>query len=180
MRLTATTRVIAVAVLLLVATAILWWGIGFHLGNALVGRTSAWRGSFGYGPLGLMRLFALALVVAVTLATAASVPAQFRWLTLVGLALAAVLLYGDRSRGDIVAVVLLVFGAAATAESSGTQRLVGALAIAVVISFAALVDLPLDTPQQIIAVLVRAAFFYAPLLLAPAYVERYALARVAR
>ena len=180
MRLTPTTRLIALAVLLLVATAVVWWGVGFHLGSALLDRASAWRSSFGYGPLGLMRLFALAIVVAVTLATAASVPPQFRWLTLAALALGAVLLYGDRSRGDIVAVVLLVFGAAAMAESSGVQQLVGALAIAVVISFAALADLALDGPQLAIAVLVRAAFFYAPLLLGPAYLERYALRRLAR
>lgn len=180
MRLTPTTRLIALAVLLLVATAALWWGVGFHVGSALLDRASTFRASFGYGPLGLMRLFALAIVVAVTLAAAASVPAQFRWLTLAALALGAVLLYGDKSRGDIVAVVLLVFGTAAMAESNGVQQLVAAVAIAVVISFAALADLALGTPQKIIAVLVRAAFFYAPLLLAPAYLERYALKRFAR
>jgi hypothetical protein len=180
MRLTPTTRLIALAVLLLVATGVVWWGVGFHLGSALLDRAFAWRASFGYGPLGLIRLFALAIVVVVTLATAASVPAQFRWLTLVALALGAVLLYGDRSRGDVVAVVLLVFGTAAMSESSGGQHHVGAFAIAVVIAFAALADVALGTPQKIIAVLVRAAFFYAPLLLAPPYLERYALKRVAR
>jgi hypothetical protein len=180
MRLTPTTRLIALAVLLLVATAACWWGVGFHLGSALLDRASAWRASFGYGPLGLMRLFALAIVVAVTLATAASVPSQFRWLALAALALGAVLLHGDRGRGDVVAVVLLVFGTAAMAESSGVQQLVGALALAVVISFAALADLALDGPRLAIAVLVRAAFFYAPLLVGPAYLERYALRRVAR
>lgn len=180
MRLTPTARLIALAVLLLAATGIVWWGVGYNLGSALLDRASAWRGSFGYGPLALVRLFALALVVVVTLFTAGSVPGQFRWLTLVALALGAVLLYGDRSRGDIVAVVLLVFGTAAMSESSGVQQLVGALAIAVVIPFAALADLALDGPQLVIAVVVRAAFFYAPLLLGPTYLERYALKRVAR
>ncbi len=180
MRFTPTTRLIAVAVLVLVATAVVWWGIGFRIGGVLLGGASAWTSSFGYGPLGLMRLFALAIAVTVTMAVATSVSPQARWVALAALALGAVLLYGDRSRGDMIAVVLLVFAAAAMSESSGTQQLVAAAAIAVVISFAALADLPVATPQKILAVLVRAAFFYAPLLLGPTYLERYALKRVAR
>jgi hypothetical protein len=180
MRFTPTTRLIALAVLLLVATAIVWWGIGFPVGSALLDGAAAWRKSFAYGPIGLMRLFALALVVPVTMAVATSVSPQVRWLALAALALGAVLLYGDLGRGDVVAVVLLVFAAAAMSESSGTQQIVAAAAIAVVISFAALADLPVSTPQKILAVLVRAAFFYAPLLLGPTYLERWALKRVAK
>lgn len=179
MRLTPTTRLLALAVLLLAATAVVWWGVGFHVGSALLDGAAAWK-ALGYGPLGLMRLFALALVVIVTVSVASSVPAQFRWLALAAIALGAVMLHGDRSRGDMVAVVVLVFAAAAMTESSGTSQLVAGLAIAVVISFAALADLAVATPQKVIAVLVRAAFFYAPLLLGPTYLERWALRRVAK
>lgn len=180
MRFTPTTRLIALAVLLLVVTAVVWWGVGFHIGGALLNGASAWKSTFGYGPLGLMRLFALAIVVTVTMAVATSVSPQVRWLALAAIALGAVLLYGDRSRGDIVAVVLLVFAAAAMSESNGMHQLVAAAVIAIVISFAALSDLAVATPQKILAVLVRAAFFYAPLLLGPTYLERWALKRVAR
>jgi len=180
MRLTPTTRLITLAVLLLVVTAVVWWGVGFPIGGALLDGASAWRNNFGYGTLALMRLFALAIAVSVTLAVVASVSPQVRWLALAALALGAVLLYGDRSRGDMVGVVLLVFGAAAMSETNGTQQLVAAAAIAVVISFAALADLTLATPQKIIAVLVRAVFFYAPLLLGPTYLERWVLKRVAK
>ncbi len=178
MKFTQTTRLIAVAVLILVATAIIWWGIGFNLGSAIV-EHSAWR-SFAYGPVGLMRLFALAIVVPVTIAVVASVSPQARWLAVAAIALGAVLFYGDRSRGDVVAVVLVVLAAAAMSETSGTQQIVAAVVTAVVISFAALSDLDMTAAQKGLAILVRAVFFYTPLLLGPTYVERYALRRVAR
>ncbi len=180
MRLTPTTRVIAVSVLLLAATALIWWGVGFPLGSALLGGAAAWRGAFGYGPLGLMRLFALAIAVPVTIAVVASASPQTRWMAIAALALGAVLLYGDRSRGDMVAVVLLVLAAAAMSETTGTHQLVSAAAVAVVISFAALSDLSLPPAQRVLAIVVRAAFFYLPLLVGPALLERHALRRVAR
>jgi hypothetical protein len=180
MRFTPTTRLIAVAVLLALATAAVWWGVGFHLGSALLDGASAWRSSFGYGPLGLMRLFALAITVPVTIAVVTSVSPQTRWIAIAALAFGAVLLYGDRSRGDIVAVVVFVLAAAAMSETAGRQQAVAAVVTAVVIAFAALADLSLSTPQKVLAVLVRAVFFYAPLLLGPTYLERYALKRVAR
>ncbi len=180
MRLTPTTRVIAVSVLLLVATAILWWGVGFHVGSALLDGASAWRGAFGYGPVGLMRLFALAIAVPVTIAVVGSASAQARWMAIAALAFGTVLLYGDKSRGDVVAVVLLVLAAAAMAETSGRQQLLSAAAVALVIAFAALSDLSLSTPQLVLAILVRAIFFYVPLLVGPALLERHALRRLAR
>jgi hypothetical protein len=180
MRFTPTTRLIALAVLLVVSTALAWWGIGFHLGSALLDGASPWRSSFGYGPLGLMRLFALAITVLVTLAVVTSTSQQTRWLAIAAVAFGAVLLYGDKSRGDIVAVVVFVLAAAAMSETSGREQVIAALATAVVIAFAALSDLSLATPHKVLAVLVRALFFYAPLLLGPTYLERYALKRVAR
>lgn len=180
MRLTPTTRLIAVSVLLLAATALIWWGVGFPIGSALLDGASQWRTAFGYGPVGLMRLFALAIAVPVTIAVVASSSAQVRWLAIAALAFGAVLLYGDRSRGDIIGVVLLVLAAAAMAETSGTQQLVSAGAIALVIAFAALSDLTLPSPQMALAIVVRAAFFYVPLLVGPALLERYALKRVAK
>lgn len=178
MKLTQTTRLIAVAVLILVGTAIIWWGVGFHLGSAIV-EHSSWR-AFGYGPVGLMRLFALAIIVPVTIAVVTSASPQARWLAVAAIALGAVLLYGDRSRGDVVAVVLVVLAAAAMSETSGTQQIVAAVVTAVVISFAALSDVDMPAAQKGLAILVRAVFFYTPLLLGPTYVERYALKRVAK
>ncbi|HET8541629.1 MAG TPA: hypothetical protein VFL83_17255 [Anaeromyxobacter sp.] len=180
MRLTPTTRLIAVAVLLLVATGIIWWGVGFHIGSALLDGASAWRSSFGYGPLGVTRLFALALTVPVTIAVVTSASQQTRWFAIAALAFGAVLLYGDRSRGDMIAVVVLVLGAAATSEASGRQQVLAAIATALVIAFAAVSDLSLATPQKVLAAIVRALFFYVPLLLGPSVLERYALRRVAR
>lgn len=180
MRFTPTTRVIAIAVLLVAATAIVWWGVGFPLGTALLDGSSAWRNAFGYGPLGVMRLFALAIVVPVTAAVVTSAPPQSRWLSIALLAFGAVLLYGDRSRGDIVAVVVFVLAVAAMTESSGTSQAIGAVAIAIVVSFAALQDLSLAPAEKALAVAVRAIFFYVPLLLGPSYLERYALKRLAR
>ncbi len=180
MRLTPTTRVIAVSVLLLFATALIWWGVGFPIGSALLRDHSAWRSQFGYGSVGLMRLFALAIAVPVTIAVVSSSSAQARWMAIAALALGAVLLYGDRSRGDMIAVVLLVIAAAAMAETSGTHQLVSAAVVAFVIAFAALADLSLPPPQLVVAIIVRAAFFYVPLLVGPALLERYALKRVAR
>lgn len=180
MRFTPTTRLIALAVLLLVSTGLLWWGVGFHVGSALLDGSSVWGKSFGYGPLGIMRLFALAIVVPVTIAVVTSVPPQTRWLSLAAVAFGAVLLYGDQSRGDIIGVVVLVLAVAAMTESNGTSQAVGAVAIALVISFAALQDLAVPTAQKTMAVVVRALFFYVPLLLGPTYLERHALKRLAR
>jgi hypothetical protein len=180
MRFTQTTRLLAIAVLLLAATALIWWGVGFHVGSALLDGSLTWRRSFGFGPLGLLRLFALAIAVAVTLAVVASVPAHARWLSLAAIALGAVLLYGDQGRGDIIGVVLFVFAVAAVSESSGTPQILAAVGVAVVVAFASIVDAPLSTPQKSMAIVVRAVFFYTPLLLGPTYLERYALRRAAK
>lgn len=176
MRLTPVARVVAVAVLLLVATAILWWVAGYRIGAALLNDAPAWR-AYGYGALGLVRLFALALAVPVAIAVAASAGAQVRWLALAAIAFGAVLLYGDRSPGDVLAVVLLVLGAAAVSEAAGTQQLVVAAAAAVLVAIAAISDLHLETGQRIIAIVVRAAFFYLPLLIGPSLIDRHVLKR---
>jgi hypothetical protein len=101
-------------------------------------------------------------------------------MAIAALAFGAVLLHGDLSRGDIVAVVLLVLAAASMTETSGNQQLVSAAAIAVIIAFAAVWDLPLTKPRMLVAIVVRAAFFYLPLLVGPALLERHALRRLAR
>ena len=124
MRFTPTTRLVAVAVLLLVGTAVIWWFVGFPIGNALLDGASAWRSSFGYGPLGLMRLFALALVVPVTMAIVTSASPQTRWLAIAAVAFGAVMLYGDKSRGDIVGVVLFVLATASSAIRLPTPGIV--------------------------------------------------------
>ena len=55
-----------------------------------------------------------------------------------------------------------------------------AVAISIVIAFAALADLPLQTPQLVIAIVVRAVFFYVPLLVGPTYLEKYVLRRITK
>ncbi len=179
MRFTQTARLIAIAVLLLVATAVIWWGIGFRLGEVLLDNASAWR-TFEYGAMPLVRLFALAIIVPVTIAVVGSASPQGRWIALAAVAIGAVLLYGDRDRSDVVSVVLFVLAAAAVSEASGTQQIATAVITAVVVSFAALADLSVPTAQKAFAILVRAVFFYTPLLLGPTYVDRYALKRVSK
>lgn len=180
MRLTPTTRLVAVAVLLTATTAIVWWAVGFPIGSALLDSAPAWRKAYAYSPAGLVRLLALAITVPFTAAVVGSATPQSRWLALAGVAFGAVILYGDRSSGDMVAVVLLVLGAAAMTETSGTAQIVVALAISVLIVFAALSDIGVGTFPRILATLIRAVFFYAPLLLGPVYLERYVLKRIAK
>ncbi len=178
MRFTQTSRLIAVAVLLVVATAIAWWGVGYHLGAALVNDASAWH-YFSYGASGLVRLFALAIIVLVTLAVAASSSPQMRWIAIGAVAIGAVLLYGDQDRADVVGVVLFVLSVVAVSEAGGTQQITTALVTAIVVSFVSLSDLPLPVAQKTFAILIRAIFFYTPLLLGPAYLERYVMKRIA-
>ncbi len=179
MRFTQTARLMAIAVLLLVATAVIWWGIGYRLGAVLLDDASAWR-SFDYGPQSLVRLFTLAIIVTLTIAVVTSASPQARWFTLAAVAVGAVFIYGDKSRIEAVSVVLFVLAAAAVAEASGTQQITAALVTAVIVSFVALADMPVLTAQKALAILVRAVFFYVPLLLGPTYVERYVLRRVAK
>jgi len=180
MRLTPTSRVLVVAVLLLVATAVLWWAIGFPVGSALLDDAPAYRRAFGYGPLGLARLFALALAVPFSLAAAGAAAGPSRWLVLAAMAFGAVLLHGDHSTADALAVALLVLAASAVTEASGASQLVVAGIAAVVVAATALWDLGLGTPQRILAILVRALFYYVPLLIGPALLERQVLRRIAK
>lgn len=180
MKLTPTSRLVALSVLLAAATGLLWWIVGFPLGRALLDGAPAWARGFGYGNAGLLRLLALALVVPFTATVATSVPPQTRWVALAAIAFGAVLLHGDRSQADVVAVVFLVLGAAAVSESSGGPQAIAGVAIAVVVAFAALSDVALGTSQKVFAVLVRAVFYYAPLLLGPTYLERFVLKKIAR
>jgi hypothetical protein len=180
MRLTPTARLLVVAVLLLVATALLWWLVGFPIGNALLGDAAAFRRAFGYGPLGFLRLFALAVALPFSLAAVGAAAAPSRWLVLTAMAFGAVLLHGDTSTADALAVALLVLVAAAVSESGGTSQIVVAAVGALVVAVAALWDLPLGTPQRVLALVVRALFYYVPLLLGPALLERHVLRRIAK
>lgn len=180
MRLTPTSRVLAVAVLLLVATALLWWVVGFPIGSALLDGAPTFRKAFGYGTLGLLRLLALSLAVTFSLAAVGAAGGPSRWLVLAAMAFGAVLLHGDTSTADALAVTLLVIGAAAVAESGGTSQLVVAALSALLVALVALWDLPFGTPQRILAVVVRALFYHLPLLLGPALLERHVLSRITK
>jgi len=180
MRLTPTSRILVVAVLLLVVTSLLWWLIGFPIGGALLDDAPAYRRAFGYGPLGLARLFALAVAVPFSLTAVGAAAGPSRWLVLAAMAFGAVLLHGDHSTADALAVVLLVLAASAVAESAGVSQIVVAAAAALVVAATALWDLGLGTPQRILAIVVRALFYYVPLLLGPALLERHVLRRIAK
>ena len=180
MSLTATTRLLAVAVLLALATALVWWLVGFPLGKALLDGASPWTRGFSYEFPDLVRLLALAVTVVLTGAVAGSASPQTRWLAIAAVALGAAVLFAERGVGDTVAVVLLVLGAAAMTETEGAAQAVAAAAIAVLVAFAATGDLALGTSQKVFAVLLRALFFYAPLLLGPAYLDRFVVARTGR
>lgn len=177
MRLTPTLRLVAVSVLLAAATALLWWLVGFPLGRGLLDSAPAWSRSFDYGEPELMRLLALAITVTLTGAVATSVSPQARWLAVAALALGAAVLFGERDAGGVVAIVLFVLAAASMSETSGVGQAVAAVAISVLVAFAALGDLRLGTAQKVFAVLVRAVFYYAPLLLGPTYLERWVVGR---
>ncbi len=180
MRLTQTLRVLAVAVLLLLGTAVLWWLVGYPIGKGILGETGnlgAFRRSFGYDERHVVRLFALALAVPVTQAIAAAAPAQARWMMLAATALGAALLYDDKSGGAVLGVALFVFAVAGVAEESGVAQIVAAVAAAVVVAFAFTIDSPFGAGEKMAVIALRAVFFFAPLLLGAGYVERYALQR---
>ena len=180
MRLTPTSRILVVAVLLLVGTAVLWWLVGFNIASALLDDAPAFRPAFRYGPLALARLFALAVAIPFSLAAVGAAAGPSRWLVLAAMAFGTVLLHGDTTTADALAVALLVLAAVAVSESTGTTRLVVAALAALLVAATALWDLGVDTAQRVIAMVVRALFYYVPLLLGPALLERHVIRRIAK
>jgi hypothetical protein len=77
-------------------------------------------------------------------------------------------------------VALLILAASAVDESAGNSRFVVAGLAALLVAATALWDLGLGTPQKILAIVVRALFYYAPLLLGPSLLERHVMRRFAK
>lgn len=182
MRLTPTLRAIAVAVLVFLATAAIWWLVGFQIGKGVLedaGGGVAWRSAFGFRDGGTARLLFLAILTVVAGAVAATVQGASRWPILAALALGAALVLGVRE-GGLAAVVLFVLAAGAVAEADAGARLVAAAVLALVVAFAEALDGSFTAGQGALAVLLRGLLFWLPLLAGPSLAERYVLGRTGR
>jgi hypothetical protein len=179
MRLAQTQRLLATAVLLLAGTAITWWLVGYPIGKGILdspGGLASFRRTYGFQESSVVWLFALALVVPVTRAVLASASPQARWLALLGVAVVAVLLLQEwDSTAGRLGVALFVLAVAAVAESDGTARIVVAIVAGAVVTFAFTVDSPFSLGELAAVVLLRAVFFFCPLLVGPHYVDAYVL-----
>ncbi len=183
MKLTATLRLLITAVLLAAGTALLWWLVGYTMGKGILGETgglASFRRAYGYEERALLQLLALALVAPLVQAIVGSAPAQGRWIALGAAALGAALLFGEKGTGSTLGVVLFAVAAAAAAESSGVAQLLAALFGAVIVAIAFVLELSVGTGEKLVVIALRALFFFAPLLLGSAYVERYVLGRLER
>lgn len=176
MRLAPVLRLLATAVLLLAGTGAIWWLVGFQIGKGVLSDTrglGTFRQAYGFEVRPFLDLLALALVVPVTREVRAEAQAgPARWLALAGVAFGAALLFGERGGGGAVSMALFVFAAAAAAEASGAVQIAAALAGALLVALAQALALPLDTGERLLAVALRAALFYGPLLLGPTWIDR--------
>ncbi len=179
MRLAQTQRLLATAVILLAGTAITWWLVGYPIGKGIIDSPdtlATFRRTYGFQQSSLVWLFALALVVPVTRAVLASVSPQGRWLALVAVAvLAVVLLQEWGSTAGRLGVALFVLAVAAVAESDGTARIVVAIIAGAIVTFAFTVDSSFSVGELVAVILLRAVFFFCPLLAGPHYVDAYVL-----
>ncbi len=181
MKLTPTLRLLVTAVVLAAGTALLWWLIGYTMGKGILAETGGlapFRHAYGYEERALLQLLSFALVAPLAQAIVGSAPTQGRWIALGAAALGAGLVFGGKEIGPTLGFALFVAAAAAAAESSGVAQLVAALFGAVVVAVAFVLELPVGTGEKLIVIALRALFFFGPLLLGSAYVERYVLARL--
>jgi len=178
MRLTPTARLVATALLVFLATAAIWWLVGYQIGKGLLeeaGGAGAWRASFGFRDGGVARLLFLSLLGALALAAAGATQGAARWALVAGLAMGGAFLLGARD-GALAAVMLFVLAVAAVDEAAqGSQQLVAALALGLAAAFAQVVDGPFTMGQAALAVGLRGALFWWPLLIGPHLVEQHVL-----
>ncbi|HYG68351.1 MAG TPA: hypothetical protein VD838_11845 [Anaeromyxobacteraceae bacterium] len=180
MRLTPITRAVLAALLVFVATAVVWWLVGFQIGKGLLdelGDGGAWRSLYGFGDGGLGRVLFLSVLATLAILFAAVLPEGSRWPALAALALGAALVQGERD-GALAGTILFVLAAAATAELEGRARLLTGLGLALAVAFAHALDAPFDTGAKVVALLLRGLLFYAPLLLGPHLLDEWVLGRV--
>jgi hypothetical protein len=177
-RLTPTVRLVAAALLVFLATAVIWWLVGYNIGKGVLEETgggSAFRAAYGFRDGGIARLLFFALVAALALGACAGAQGPARWALVAGLGLGAALVLGARE-GALAGTVLFVLAVAATDEvEAGTPRLLTALALALVVAFAFELDSSLTAGQGALAVVLRGALFWWPLLAGPHLVDRHVL-----
>lgn len=178
MRLTPTTRLVAAALLVFLATAALWWLVGYQIGKGLLeeaGGGGTWRASFGFRDGGVARLLVLALLGALALGAAGASQGVARWALVAGLGLVGAFVLGARD-GALASVLLFVLAVAAVDEApAGTARLVAALVMGLAVAFAQVLDSPFTVGQGALAVGLRGALFWWPLLAGPHLVEEWVL-----
>jgi hypothetical protein len=177
MRLTPTQRLLATAVALLACTAVVWWIVGYPIGKTLIDSTgglATFRKGYSFQEPALVRLFALALLVPVTLSVVASVSAQARWLALGLIVAVAVLVLEEKGNpGGSLGVALFVLAASAVSEGEGKTRIPVALVAGLVVAFAQTVDSSFSFGEKLIVMVLRAVFFFGPLLVGPHYIETW-------
>jgi hypothetical protein len=176
MRLTPTLRLVLVALLVFLATAALWWLVGYQVGKGLLeeaGGAGSWRASFGFREGGVARLLFLSLLGALALAATGAAQGAARWALVAGLGLGGAFVLGARD-GALAAVTLYVLAVAAVDEApEGAPRLAAALVLGLAVAFAQVVDGPFTVGQAALAVGLRGALFWWPLLAGPYLVERW-------
>lgn len=179
MRLSPVVRAVITALLVFVATAIVWWLVGFQIGKGLLqemGGENTWRSLYGFADGGLGRVLFLAVLGTVALLVAEAMPQGGKWPALVAVALGAALVQGERD-GALAAIVLFVLAAAAASDGEGRSRLLTGVGLAFAVAFASVVDTPFDAGAKLVALILRGALFYAPLLVGPRLVEQWVLGR---
>ncbi len=180
MKLTPAIRLFVMTLILIVGTAIVWWFVGFNIGKGLLGGTGAFgpfRRAYDFEERALAQLFAFALLSPLALAVFGSFAAQARWAAVAALSLGAALVFGDRA-GASVGFAVFTIGAAAVAESHGGMQIAAAMGAALLAAFAFILGMNLDAGPLVGVVVLRAAFFFLPLLMGPVWIERWVLGRL--
>lgn len=179
MRLTPIVRAVLAALLVFVATAVVWWLVGFQIGKGLLeemGGDATWRSLYGFGDGGLGRVLFLAILATLAILFGGSLPQGSRWTALAALALGAALVQGERD-GALAGTILFVLAAGATSEVEGRGRVFTALGLAFAVAFAHVLDTPFETGEKFVALFLRGLLFYAPLLLGPHLLDEWVLGR---
>ncbi|HUL58748.1 MAG TPA: hypothetical protein VLU43_05725 [Anaeromyxobacteraceae bacterium] len=180
MRLTPTLRLVAIAVLVFVATAAIWWFVGYQIGKGLLeeaGGGPTWRAAYGFREGGAARLLFVAVLSALALGVSAAAEGAARWALLAGVAFAAALTLGARE-GALAGTLLFVLSVGAVDEATGGGLWLAAAGLGIVVAFAEVLDLPFTAGQAAIAVVLRGLLYWLPLLAGPHLAVRYATGKV--
>jgi hypothetical protein len=177
MKLSSGLRLILSALLLAVAVGVIWWVVGFPLGKGFLagGGEAFFRRQFAFDEGTAMRLAFLAMVVTFT---AQAVPAGAKWLPLGAIAAVAALLEPERGAASAFSIFLLVVSVSGVDEmGSAVRQLVSALIAGTVVALPTAFEARLGTAATIEVAAIRGVFYFAPLLIATPYLERWVLKR---